>query len=72
MKHQRHGRDNHFAPVHFGPCPLSGKVSFATRSDAKRVARHRDAGHLTVYRCSDHWHIGHLPTRAIAEGRACL
>lgn len=50
-------------------CPDCGKLRYLTRAEAKRIARrvpkdHR--GRLSVYRCGDFWHLGHLPKGVIA------
>ena len=72
MKHERRNRDNHFTPATIGVCTFSGKTSFLKRSEAKRVARWRmkeGAGHIAVYRCGGHFHIGHLSSGQIKFGR---
>lgn len=49
-------------------CPRCGKREWPTRKDAKAAARRFFPGErLSVYRCGDVWHLGHLPT-AVRRG----
>lgn len=45
-----------------------GKIPYADKKTAKKAARRVETrgvgckvGHMDVYRCGDHWHIGHAP-----------
>lgn len=46
-----------------GPsCPRCGKVIYASRKLARRVARSLYPGQsMSEYRCGTGWHIGHTP-----------
>lgn len=44
-----------------GTCAKCGKYAFNTRKDAKRfIRRHLPTSKMSVYRCGDFYHIGHL------------
>ena len=54
-------------------CGYSGKWSYESRKDARRMAKvaHPHDTQLTAYRCSyeDHWHIGHVDVYAREQSR---
>lgn len=46
-----------------GECPRCTKAAYATRKQAKTAAKRLFPGErLSVYRCGDYYHFGHLPT----------
>lgn len=51
-------------------CAATGKKTWTSRADAKKIARRANPGErMNAFRC-DHcsgWHLGHLP-RGIAQG----
>ena len=65
-------RASNGAALWIGLCQTCGKRSYPSKREARRargqVAGH-DSRHLSVYRCGDWWHIGHLP-RMIVRGDA--
>jgi hypothetical protein len=61
-----------FRSIPASRCAECGKLSYATKSDAKLAAKRTDHGgtRLDVYRCPhrpESWHCGHLP-RAVVRG----
>lgn len=51
-------------------CPATGKRTWRSRRDAKKVAKRVNPGeHMSAFRCAgcDGWHLGHLP-RGVAKG----
>ena len=49
-------------PTCLGRCLTCNKITYQTKRDAKRFARHYPAAHLRAYRCphTPGWHLGHI------------
>ena len=54
-----------------GTCMECGKRCYGSRSAAKRMLKRRFPGErMSVYKCGDFYHLGHLPGRVIAGDKA--
>lgn len=50
-----------------GTCEVCGKRCYLTKQAARRARSRRFPGErMSVYRCGDFYHLGHLPGRVIA------
>ena len=52
----------------YGICGDCGKVRYACRKDARRIARSKGWHGMNAYQCGDYWHLGHPPT-ALRRGQ---
>lgn len=64
----------HKIPTTWVTCAACGKRGYPSKRAAKALKRHHADRDLSIYRCGDYWHVGHLAPRVKAgkESRTSL